>query len=87
VFFLSTNVSIDEYKQTVEWVEKLFDEYSERGPVFILGDFNAHLSKQFGAKNHKEPNGRGVLIESLIVERDLISITSQAKSNGPDYSL
>jgi hypothetical protein len=86
VLFPSTNVSIDEYKQTVECVEKLFDEYSELGPVFILGDFNAHLSKQFGAKNHKQANDRGVLIESLIVERDLISITSQAKSNGPDYS-
>lgn len=86
VLLPSTNISIDEYKQTVEWVEKLFDEYSEIGPVFIMGDFNAHLSKHFGAKNHSRANERGLVIESFIAERDLISITSQLESCGPDYT-
>lgn len=78
----STNVSIGVYKETLEHISDLFDKYSQYGHVIIAEDFNAQISKQFGSKNHLRPNDRGEILEPFIVDKDLVSINSQAWANG-----
>ncbi|XP_069138863.1 uncharacterized protein [Argopecten irradians] len=78
----STNVSIGVYKETLEHISDLLDKYSQYGHVIIAGDFNAQISKQFGSKNHLRPNDRGEILEPFIVDKDLVSINSQAWANG-----
>lgn len=64
ILLLSTNQTVDEFRHTLEHIEKLNDTYSANGPVMILlGDFNAHLSHGYGDKNPVKLNEHGRVIE------------------------
>lgn len=86
VLLPSTNQTVDEFKSTLEHIERLYDSYSQNGPVIILGDFNAHLSHGYGGKNTVKSNERGKLIEQFLDERRLQSVSSQNNTAGPDYT-
>ena len=86
VLLPSTNQTVDEFRHTLEHIEKLYDTYSANGPVMILGDFNAHLSHGYGDKNPVNSNERGRVLEQFLDERRLMSVSSQMDTIGPDYS-
>lgn len=73
VLLPSTNQTVDEFRHTLEHIEKLYDTYSANGPVVILGDFNAHLSHGYGDKNPVNSNERGGVLEQFLDERRLMS--------------
>ncbi|XP_069114366.1 uncharacterized protein [Argopecten irradians] len=52
------------------------------GGLAILWRKEINISKQFGSKNHLRPNDRGEILEPFIVDKDLVSINSQAWAKG-----
>ncbi|XP_069134377.1 uncharacterized protein [Argopecten irradians] len=86
VLMPSTNLAHQEFIDTVLCLNDLYDKYIEMGSVIVMGDFNAHLSKRCGIKNHNEANERGLVIEKFIQDHNLISVNSQSWSRGPNYT-
>lgn len=82
VLVLSTKV--DEFRHTLEHIEKFYGTYSANDPVVIFSDFNAHLSNGYGYKNPVNSNERRRVLEQFLNGRRLISVSSQM--DGIEYS-
>ena len=82
----STNLTLSAYKDTLEEIQHIYDRYSELGSVIVIGDMNAQLSRQYGAKNSTTSNDRGNILQHFLDERQLTSVNSQSFTNGPDYT-
>jgi len=83
VWFPSTNACLDDYKEIMETVECLYDEYNQKGCVIICGDFNAELPKTVIPKGKY---GKGYILQSFLKNRHLISTFDIFPSVIPGYT-
>ena len=55
----SSNSTIDEFKEYLDFLWALYDSLSDKGHVLVLGDFSGDLRDSLGDKRKYPPNQRG----------------------------
>ena len=61
-------------------------ESQQWGPVFVAGDFNAHLGPMRGPRAHKSPNVQGVLLGEVLDRCKLHAASLAEAASGPNYT-
>ena len=59
VYLPSSNSTIDEFKEYLDFLWALYDSLSDKGHVPVSGDFNGDLGDSLGDKGKYPPNQRG----------------------------
>ena len=59
VYLPSSNSTIDEFKEYLDFLWALYDSLSDKGHMLVLGDFNGDLGDSLGDKGKCPPNQRG----------------------------
>ena len=59
VYLPSSNSTIDEFKEYLDFLWALYDSLSDKGLVLVLGDFNGDLEDSLGDKGKYPSNQRG----------------------------
>ena len=59
VYLPSSNSTIDEFKEYLNFLWALYDSLSDKGHVLVSGDFNGDLGDSLGHKRKYPPNQRG----------------------------
>ena len=59
VYLPSSNSTIDEFKEYLNFLWAFYDSLSDNGHVLVLGDFNGDLGDSLGDKGKYPPNQRG----------------------------
>ncbi len=80
------DLGMDCFRDHLTELEKRICESHPLGPVFIAGDFNAHLCPLGGPKGLGQPNHQGLLLKDLIDRCSLHVISLSARSEGPSYT-
>ena len=65
VYLPSSNSTIDEYKEYLDFLWALCDSLSDKRHVPLLGDFNGDLGDSLGDKGKYPPNRRGSKLQSV----------------------
>ena len=86
VFMPSTNLSINEYISSLEVMSDCYDRFIEEGPVIVLGDFNAHISRHLGINNYESCNTRGRHLFKCLTKNNLILTNTQPSLKCPNYT-
>ena len=83
VYLPSTNHSIDEFNESIDFLWAIYDSLSEKGYVYVLGDFNADLGNSAGSKGLREPNSRGKKLSKFVDHFNLTAVNLMGNSLGP----
>ena len=83
VYLPSTNHSIDEFNESIDFLWAIYDSLSEKGYVYVLGDFNADLGNSAGSKGWREPNSRGKKLSKFVDQINLTAVNLSGNSSGP----
>ncbi len=83
VYMPCTKETTSSYIETLQQLEDVCDEYSQIGPVVILGDFNAEVK---GAKTPHPHSPRTPLLQEFIKHEFLTSVSVSAVCAGPNYT-
>ena len=83
VYLPSTNHSIDEFNNSIDFLWAIYDSLSETGYVYILGDFYADLGNSAGSKGLREPNSRGKKLSKFVDHFNLTAVNLLGNSSGP----
>ena len=82
VYLPSTNHSIDEFNESIDFLWAIYDSLSEKGYVYMLGDFNADLGNSAGPKGLQEPNSCGKNLSKLVDHFNLTAVNLLGNSSG-----
>ena len=85
VYMPSADQPQELYSSYLETVEHAVSQFSDDGPLVVMGDLNAH----FGSSERdasQECNSRGLLWLNLNESHSLHNISSSALSSGPPYT-
>ena len=74
VYLPSTNHSIDEFNESIDFLWAIYDSLSEKGYVYVLGDFNADLGNSAGSEGLREPNSRGKKLSKFVDHFNLTAV-------------
>ena len=83
VYLPSTNHSIDEFNESIDFLWTIYDSLSEKGYVYVLGDFNADLGNSAGSKGLREPSSRGKKLSKFVDHFNLTAMNLLGNSLGP----
>ena len=83
VYLPSTNHSIDEFNESIDFLWAIYDSLSEKGYMYVLGDFNADLGNSAGSKGLREPNCRGKKLSKFVDHFNLTVVNLLGNSSGP----
>ena len=84
VYLPSTNHSIDECNESIDFLWAIYDSLSEKGYVYVLGDFNADLGYSTESKGLREPNSRGKKLSKFVDHFSLIMTAVNLLGNSSD---
>ena len=56
VYFPSSDSTVDEFKEYLDFLWALYDSLSDKEHVLVLGDFNGDLGDSLGDKGKYPPN-------------------------------
>ena len=59
VYLPSSNSTVDEFKEYLDFLWALYDSLSDKGHVLVLDDFNGDLGDSLGDTEKYPPNQRG----------------------------
>ena len=79
----SANQPIALYKESVDELDAVINELSNRGIYVILGDFNCHIGNFGGPRSYNAINDRGKYFIAFMEKFSLLSINSQNYCTGP----
>ena len=77
VYLPSTNSSIVEFRNTLDAMVDVIDQFYDQGIVIVMGDFNCHIGKSGGPRSLDAVNDRGCDLAKMIERQCLISVNSQ----------
>lgn len=84
VYLPSSNSSLSSYRECLETLEDVINQFIHFGTVIIAGDFNAHIGNHSGPKClPKKVNCRGKDLTAMMSRLDLVSLNSQEFVSGP----
>ena len=83
VYLPSTNPSIDEFNESIDFLWAIYDSLSEKCYVYMSGDFNADLGNSAGSKGLREPNSRGKKLSKFVDHFNLTAVNLMGNSSGP----
>ena len=83
VYFPSSNSTIDEFKEYLDFLWALYDSLSDKGHVLVLGDFNGDLGDLLGDKGKYPPNQRGSKLLDFANYFNLCPANLLSNRNGP----
>ena len=79
----SVNQPIAFYKESVDELDVVINELSNRGAYIILGDFNCHIGNFGGPRSLNAINDRGKYFIAQMEKFSLLSVNSQSYCTGP----
>ena len=79
----SANHPIALYKESVDELDVVINELSNRGAYIILGDLNCHIGNFGGPRSLNAINDRGKYFIALMEKFSLLSVNSQNYCTGP----
>ena len=74
---------IDEFNESVAFLWAIYESPSEKGYVYVLGDFNADLGNSARSKGLREPNSRGKKLSKFVDHFNLTAVNLLGNSSGP----
>lgn len=80
VYMPASSRSIDVFRDTMELLESLYDVYSVKGQVIIIGDMNVKIK---GPRYSFKSNDRSVLFQHFLDEASMYSLNVQSDCKGP----
>ena len=86
VYLPCMDMGIQCYCDHLVELECLISQRQQLGPVFIMGDFNAHLGTLGGAKGLGGANQQGILLHQLLARCNLYAVSLSPLSVGPQYT-
>jgi hypothetical protein len=82
-YLSSANKPILPYKKSVDELEDVINQLSDRSPFIVLGDLNCHIGTFGGPRSFNKINERGKHFITLMDKFSLLSINSQTNCTGP----
>lgn len=83
VYMPSTDYPIEIYRNYIQSVNDLYDQYSSIGKVILIGDWNAELS---GDRYTSRLDAQSMELQAMCDILDLSSLCTSMKCSGPSYS-
>ena len=83
VYLPSSNSTIDEFKEYLDFLWALYDSLSDKGHVLVSGDFNGDLGNSLGDKGKYPPNQRGSKLLDFANYFNLCPENLLSNCNGP----
>ena len=83
VYLPSSNSTIDEFKEYLDFLWALYYSLSDKGHVLVLGDFNGDLGDSLGDKGKYPPNQRGSKLLDFANYFNLCPSNLLSNCNGP----
>ena len=83
VYLPSSNSTIDEFKEYLDFLWALYDSLSDKGHVLVLGDFNRDLGDSLGDKGRYPPNQHGSKLLNFANYFNLCPASLLSNCNGP----
>ena len=86
VYMPTTNLSIDDYRDHISMLQLVYDEFSQRGHIIIMGDFNAQLGPDCGVRSGPRQSIRGNQLYEFILYNDAFSLVTDSICTGPVFT-
>ena len=83
VYLPSSNSTIDEFKECLDFLWALYNSLSDKGHVLVLGDFNGDLGGSLGDKGKYPPNQRGSKLSDFANYFNLCPANLLSNCDGP----
>ena len=83
VYLLSSNHSMEKFRDTLDLLWVICNSYSMQGIVTIMGDFNCHLGHLCGGHSISNPDDRGKLIHDLLTHFSHYLVNLDDRCTGP----
>ena len=83
VYLPSSNSTIDEFEEYLDFLWALYDSLSDKGHVLVLGDFNGDLGDSLGNKGKYPPNQPGSKLLDFANYFNLCPANLLSNCNGP----
>ena len=86
VYLPCLDLGVELYRDSLVELERVVLESQQWGPVFVAGDFNAHLGPMWGPRAYKSPNVQGVLLGEVLDRCKLHAASLAEAASGPNYT-